>query len=84
MALTDFKTDHGPLLEQKLTQPGIARPGEDATRTEHVVGVDWIKTVPIADAKRFDGMFANQNIVCKLRDPKTIDFLRDQFGVSLE
>jgi hypothetical protein len=81
---SDFKTESGPLLEQKLTQPGIARPGEDVARAEHVVGVDWIKTVPIADAKRFDGLFANQNIVCKLRDPKTIEFLRDQFGVSLE
>jgi hypothetical protein len=80
---SDFKTASGPLLEQKLAQPGLARAGEDAARAEHVVGVDWVKTVPIADAKRFDGMFANQNIVCKLRDPKTIDFLRDQFGVSL-
>ena len=82
--VNDFKTESGPLLEQKLAQPSIARTGEDAARAEHVVGVDWVKTVPISDAKRFDGMFANQNIVCKLRDPKTIDFLRDQFGVSLE
>jgi hypothetical protein len=81
---SDFKTEHGPLLEQKLTQPGMARTGADAVRAEHAVGVDWVKTVPIAEAKRFDGMFANQNIVCKLRDPKTIDFLRDQFGVSSE
>jgi hypothetical protein len=74
----------GPLLEQKLTQPGIAHDGQDAALADHVVGVDWIKTVPIAEAKRFDGIFANPLIVCKLRDPKTIDFLRDQFGVSVE
>jgi Endonuclease NucS len=80
----DFKTEAGPLLEQKLAQPGMARLGEDPSRAEYVIGVDWKKTVPVAQAKRFDGMFANQNIVCKLRDPKTIDFLRDQFGVSLE
>jgi hypothetical protein len=81
---SDFKTANGtPLLEQPLKQPGIARTGEDATRAEYAVGVDWIKTVPLADAKRFDGMFANQNIVCKLRDPKTIEFLQGQFGVSL-
>lgn len=84
MIASDFKTESGPLLEQKLAQPGIARRGEDTARAEHVVAVDWVKTVPIADAKRFDGMFANQNIVCKLREPKTIDFLRDQFGVTLE
>jgi Endonuclease NucS len=82
--VSDFRTKNGPLLEQELAQPGMARPGQDAARAEHVVGVDWIKTVPLAEAKRFDGIFANQNIVCKLRDPKTIDFLRDQFGVSVE
>jgi hypothetical protein len=78
----DFQTKNGPLLEQPLAQPGMARVGEDATRAEYVVSVDWIKSVPIAEAERFDGMFANQNVVCKLRDPKTIDFLRDRFGVS--
>jgi Endonuclease NucS len=80
----DFQTKGGPLLDQPLAQPGMARPGEDATRAEYVVGVNWIKSVPIPQAKRFDGMFANQNVVCKLRDPKTIEFLRDQFGVSME
>ncbi len=80
----DFQTSNGPLLEQPLVQTGIARPGADPTIAEYAVGVDWIKSVPTADAKRFEGMFANQNVVCKLRDPKTIDFLRAQFGVSLE
>jgi Endonuclease NucS len=82
--VSDFKTKSGPLLEQRLTQPNIAHDCQDAALAERVVGVDWIKTIPLAQAKRFDGIFANQNIVCKLRDPKTIDFLRDQFGVSVE
>jgi hypothetical protein len=82
---SDFQTESGPLLEQKLVQPGMARAGEDASRAEHVVGVDWKKTVPVAEAKRFEpGMFANPNIVCKLREPKTIEFLRGQFGISSE
>jgi hypothetical protein len=80
----DFHTGDGPLLEQTLVQPGMARPGADATDAEYVVGVEWIKSVPAADAKGFEGMFANPNIVCKLRDPKTIDFLRAQFGIALE
>jgi len=79
----DFQTENGPLLEQPLAQPGMARHGEDPRNAEHLVGVDWIKAVPVDEAKRFDGMFANQNIVCKLRDPKTIEFLREQFGVAL-
>jgi hypothetical protein len=82
--VNDFQTPGGPLLEQSLAQPGMARHGEDPTRAEHVVGVDWIKTVPVAEAKRFDGMFANQNIVCKLRDPKTVEFLKQQFGIVLD
>ena len=44
--------------------------------------MDWIETVPVTEAKQFDGMFANQNIVCKLRDPKTIDFLKDVFKLT--
>jgi hypothetical protein len=80
----NFQTKNGPLIEQSLTQPGINWHGDDPTKAEYAVGVDWIKAIPIAEAKRFDGMFANQNIVCKLRDPKTIDFLREQFGVSLD
>jgi hypothetical protein len=66
----DFQTENGPLLAQALVQPGIARAGVDATLAEYVLGVDWIKSVPVADARRFDGMFANQNVVCKLREPK--------------
>jgi len=81
---SDFQTENGPLLEQPLEQPGMARPGEGESRAEYVVGVDWIKTVPITEAIWSDGLFANQNIVCKLREPKTIEFLREQFGVSLE
>jgi hypothetical protein len=38
--------------------------------------------VPREQAKTFKGIFANQNIVCKLTDPKTIDFLRSEFRVD--
>jgi hypothetical protein len=81
---SDFETKNGPLLKQELTQPNIAHDAQDAAMADYAVGVNWIKTVPIAEAKRFDGIFSSPNIVCKLRDPKTIDFLRDQFGVSVE
>ncbi len=80
----EFATDNGRLLDQPLAQPGLSRDRDDPKLAEHVVGVDWIKTVPISDAKKFDGMFANQNIVCKLRDPETIEFLKEQLGVSVD
>lgn len=80
----DFLTEAGPLLDQKLTQPALSHDRDDAKLADYVVGVDWIKTVPISEAKWADGLFANQNIVCKLRDPKTVDFLKDEFGVAVD
>lgn len=80
----DFETATGPLLDQELIQRGLAHDRDDPKLAEYAVGVEWIKTFPINEAKKCDGMFANQNVVCKLRDPKTIDFLKEQFGVTLD
>lgn len=33
-------------------------------------------------ARWFKGAFANQNIVCKLRDQATVDFLIEEFDVE--
>lgn len=80
----DFETPQGPLLVQTLVQPNLAHDRDDPKLAEHVVGVEWLKTVPLSEAKWIDGLFANQNIVCKLRDPKTVDFLKEQLGVALD
>jgi hypothetical protein len=42
----------------------------------------WNKTFDREHAKRFQGIFANQNIVCLMRDTATADFLRKEFGVA--
>jgi hypothetical protein len=78
----DFETPNGLLLDQPLAQPGLARDRDDPEHAEYTVGVDWIRTVSVSDAKWLSGLFANPNIVCKLRDRKTLDFLKDQFGVA--
>ena len=60
-----------------------ARPDEnsdDEELSEWVVGVRWIKTVPKAQAKTFAGVFANQNVVCKLRHEQTFKFVQREFG----
>jgi hypothetical protein len=44
------------------------------------VAVDWKHWVPRERAKTFRGVFANQNIVCKLRHPETVAFLKKEFG----
>jgi len=80
----DFGTSEGPLLDQTLSQPNLAHDRDDPKLAEHVVGVEWLKAVGIAEAKWAEGLFANQNIVCKLRDPKTVDFLKEQFGIAVD
>lgn len=78
---SEFMTADGPLFEQPLAEPRIKREGEPTANAEHVVGIDWRNTVDQSQAKRFKGAFANQNIVCKLRDEATIDFLIQEFDV---
>lgn len=69
-----------PLLSLPLVQPGLNRDMDDPETAEYVVMVEWRKTVPLTEAKTFVGAFANQNVVCKLRHPETIEFLHREFG----
>ncbi len=68
------------LLECKLSAD-MSHHKNDLDKCEWVVGVKWIKTFPREQAKKYSGIFANQNIVCKLRDQNTLDFLRREFSV---
>ncbi|HEX8669179.1 MAG TPA: hypothetical protein VF727_12500 [Allosphingosinicella sp.] len=79
---SQFQTPEGPLFEQPLDAPAIKTRPSDPEVAEYVVGVDWIKTYDTDEARTFRGIFANQNVVCKLRDPATIDFLVREFGVE--
>ena len=80
----DFETAGGPLLAQTLKRPELGHDRDDPDLAEWAIGVDWKHAVPIAEARTFSGVFANQNVVCKLRHPETIEFLRRNFGVSAE
>lgn len=53
---------------------------DDEELSEWVVGVKWIKSVPQTQAKTFVGVFANQNVVCKLRHEQTLKFVQKEFG----
>ena len=79
----DFVVEGGQktLLDVPLTAPNAADNRDDPKLGEWGVGVDWKKTFDRNDARYFKGIFANQNIVCKLRHKRTIDFLRAQFEV---
>lgn len=78
----EFMTPDGPLFDQPLAEARMKRPGAAPEEAEHVVGIEWRKTVDPSHAKRFKGAFANQNIVCKLRDEATVDFLIAEFDVE--
>ena len=43
--------------------------------------VKWLRTFPKEQAKWLTNGFANQNVVCKLRDKRTFDFLLKEFEV---
>lgn len=79
MPAAEFMAPEGLLFEQPLVEARIKRPGEPQEDAEHAVAIRWHKTVDPTNAKRFKGIFANQNIVCKLRDEATVDFLIEQF-----
>lgn len=79
---SEFETEGGLLFDQPLDQPNLKRNAGDISKAEFVVGVDWQKTFTPQSAKTFKGAFANQNIVCKLRDPATIDFLLQEFDAK--
>lgn len=70
-----------PLPQLPLQSPVKANVPLDG-KEEYAVGIRWIEAVPRDDAKWFTGAFANQNVVCKLRDPATLEFLRREFKTS--
>ena len=70
------------LLSMDLKAEKPAENSDNLELSEWVVGVDWLKTVPKEDARRFVGVFANPNVVCKLRHKRTLEFLREEFGTG--
>lgn len=82
---TEFVPDgqNEPLPELSLESPIDPNPSQSG-HEEYAVGVKWIETVDQAQAKRFAGAFANQNVVCKLRDPATLDFLKSEFNTEAQ
>lgn len=69
-----------PLLSAGLRAPGAANNSDNEELSEWVVGVRWIKTFPKGEAKTFAGVFANQNVVCKLRHESTLTFVEREFA----
>ncbi len=75
----EFQADGKPILELSIQAKGFGHDSDDLDKCEYAVRVEWKKTYLISEAKTFQGVFANQNIVCKLRDQPTLEFLRQVF-----
>lgn len=80
----EFLVNGSPLLKEPLDCPGLGHDSDNPDLCEYLVGIEWLKAVPIAEAKMVPGAFANQNIVCKLRDAATIEFLKRNFPLDAE
>ena len=72
------------ILTQPLDCPGMGHDADNLQLCEYLVAIDWRKTMPLAEkAQTFPGVFANQNIVCKLRDAATVEFLKGAFPLTI-
>jgi len=81
----DFKTSAGNLLDQALKGvKSLSEYRDDESNAEYVVAVAWQKTFDGEHAQTYPGIFANQNIVCRIRDVRTVEFLMERFEVAPE
>ena len=67
------------MLELDLQAPNPDDNVNDQERCEWVIPMNWIKTFTRDEARTFKGVFANPNIVCKLRHSSTVEFLEREF-----
>ena len=82
--IKDFNVDDKgkTLLDVDLQAPEAKSFSDDPNMSEWAVKINWIETYPKKKAKTFRGVFANLNIVCKLRQIPTVEFLEREFGVK--
>jgi hypothetical protein len=86
--IRDFKVEVDgktvPILEAPLVAKQPDKYSDDAEKSEYVVRVDWIKTLPREQAIWEKGMFANQNSAAKLRHQFTLEKLIEAFDLERE
>lgn len=71
-----------PILAVPLVATKMGQNADNPDLAEHLVRVKWLNTRPRAQAFWRAGLFANQNIACKLRNKFTIDTLTAEFGLA--
>lgn len=79
---SDFRFEDGRFLTDVVPRSYFTEFGDDPEKRAYVIGIDWKKTVARSDAKTYAGIFANQNIACKIYDEKTVAFLEQAFDID--
>lgn len=71
-----------PILAAPLKAANMGEDADDPEQSEYLVRVRWLDTRSRERALWEKGMFANQNVVAKLRQPFTLQRLSEFFGTS--
>jgi hypothetical protein len=84
--VNDFMVDidgiSTPILQLPLHAPEMGKDSNDPDLSEYLVRIEWLNTKPIEKAIREDGMFANQNSACRLRNKFTVERLTELFELN--
>jgi hypothetical protein len=81
--IQDFQLPNGASLESTIN-PSELNEARTEDKWEYASGVDWRAHFDLSNAKTFKGIFANQNVVCKLSHPQTIRFVGEQFNIPAD
>lgn len=86
VGVNDFEVEVGGatmnILEAPLEATNMGWEADDPELCEYLVRVEWIDTRPREKAVWEKGMFANQNVVVKLRQPFTLQRLNEVFDLA--
>ena len=73
-----------PILKADLKAPNMEEEADDPEQSEYLARVRWLYTRSREQAVWEKGMFANQNVVAKLRQPFTLQRLAEVFRVPAD
>jgi hypothetical protein len=80
--MVDLNGNNVPIIQAPLQALQMDENADNLELCEYLVRVEWLKDLPIEEAIREKGMFANQNTVCRLRNKFTLERLIDRFGLA--
>lgn len=85
--INDFLVEHdgaqAPILQAQLEASNMAEDAGSEELSEYLARVKWVDVRDREDALWERGMFANQNVVAKLRQPFTLQRLTEHFDLDV-